>query len=76
MVAGGMAPAQAMVAVTSNNAGAFQLTYRGAIRPGFKADLLAVAGDPTSDIASVRAVRMVIKGGAVMIREPSEGDKH
>ena len=75
MVAGGMTPAQAMVAATSSNAVAFQLTDRGAIRPGLKADLVAVAGDPTRDIASARAVRMVIKGGVVMIGEPSEGEK-
>ena len=75
MVAGGMTPAQAMVAATSSNAAAFQLVDRGAIRPGLKADLVAVAGDPTRDIASARSVRMVIKGGAVMTGELSEGAK-
>ena len=66
MVAGGMSPGQAMVAVTAGNAAAFHLADRGALRPGLKADLVAVAGDPTRDIAAARAVRMVIKGGAVV----------
>ena len=75
MVAGGMTSAQAMVAVTSSNAVAFHLSDRGAIRPGLKADLVAVAGDPTRDIASARAVRMVIKNGAVMPGEGPDGEK-
>lgn len=75
MVAGGMTPAQAMVAVTSTNARAFRLPDRGAIRPGLKADLVALRGDPTRDIASARAVAMVIKNGAVVLGEQSGGDK-
>lgn len=76
MVAGGMTPAQAMVAVTSSNADAFHLADRGTIRPGLKADLVAVAEDPTRDIASARAVNMVIKNGAVVFGERSDLDKH
>ncbi len=75
MVAGGMTPAQAMVAVTSSNAVAFSLNDRGTIRPGLKADLVAVAGDPTRDITRARAVRMVIKGGAVVTGNSSESEK-
>jgi len=75
MVEGGLTPAEAMVAVTSSNAVAFQLNDRGAIRPGLKADLVAVAGDPTRDIASARAVRMVLKGGVVMTANSSESEK-
>ncbi len=72
MVAGGMTPAQAMVAVTSINARAFHLADRGAIRPGLKADLVALGGDPTRDIASARDVRMVIKGGAIVVGDGTE----
>jgi len=75
MVAGGMTPAQAMVAVTSSNAEAFHLADRGTIRPGLKADLVAVAGDPTRDIASARAVNMVIKNGEVVFGERSDLEK-
>lgn len=76
MVAGGMTPAQAMVAVTSSNADAFHPAGRGTIRPGLKADIVAMAGDPTRDIASARAVNMVIKNGAVVVGERSGLDKH
>lgn len=62
-----------MVAVTSSNAKAFHLTDRGTIRPGLKADLVALAEDPTRDIKSVRAVRMVMKNGAVVLGERSNG---
>jgi imidazolonepropionase-like amidohydrolase len=37
----------------------------GTIAPGKLADLLLVDGDPTTDLASVRKVRLVMKGGAV-----------
>jgi imidazolonepropionase-like amidohydrolase len=75
MVAGGLTPAQAMVAATSGNAAAFGLADRGAIRPGLTADLVAVLGDPTRDIAKARAVSMVIKQGAVVFGGRAVGAK-
>lgn len=66
MVAGGMSAGEAMIAVTSGNAAALHLVDRGALRTGLTADLVAVAGDPTRAIAAARAVRLVIKGGAVI----------
>ena len=38
----------------------------GQIRPGYIADLVAVAGDPTKDVTAVKEVRFVMKGGAVV----------
>jgi imidazolonepropionase-like amidohydrolase len=65
----GMRPADVLIAATSGNARIFHLADRGAIRQGLLADLVAVEGDPTSDISAVRAVRLVMKGGAIF-REP------
>ena len=70
MAAWGMRPADVLIAATSGNARMFHLADRlGSIRPGLLADLVAVEGDPTSDIHAVRAVRMVMKGGVVMREE-------
>lgn len=67
MVAAGMAPSQVLMAATSGNARWLRLSERlGAVRPGLFADLIAVAGDPTSDIAAIRRVRFVLKGGVVI----------
>ena len=38
----------------------------GAIEPGKYADLIAVDGDPLSDIAVLKQVRFVMKGGMVV----------
>lgn len=38
----------------------------GRIRPGLLADLVAVSGDPVTDISAVRRVRLVIKNGQVV----------
>lgn len=72
MAAGGMTPAQVLVAATSGNARIFGLPDRGAVRPGLLADLIAVDGDPTRDVSAVRNVRLVVKGGSI-IRTPSAG---
>jgi imidazolonepropionase-like amidohydrolase len=69
MVEYGMRPADVLIAATSGNARIFHLADRGAVRPGLLADLVAVDGDPTSDIRAVRAVRLVIKGGAIAREE-------
>lgn len=67
MVAAGMPAAQALIAATSGNARIFRLDATvGAVKPGLLADLIAVQGDPTSDVAAIRDVRLVMKGGAVV----------
>jgi imidazolonepropionase-like amidohydrolase len=66
----GMKPAQALRSATSIAAKVLhQDDQLGSIKPGLFADLVAVAGDPTHDIKTVRKVVLVMKGG-VLYREP------
>jgi imidazolonepropionase-like amidohydrolase len=69
MVDYGMTALDAVRSATSVNADAFDLADRGRIMPGLLADLMAVEGDPTTDIHALRDVRFVMKGGEV-VRAP------
>jgi len=62
----GMAPIQVLVAATSGNAHILHMEDRGSLKPGLLADIVAVEGDPTKDVAAVKAVRLVMKGGEVV----------
>ncbi|MCJ7611685.1 MAG: amidohydrolase family protein, partial [Candidatus Aminicenantes bacterium] len=50
LVKAGLTPSDALRAATSLPAEKFGLKDRGRIKPGFKADLVLVEGDPTQDI--------------------------
>jgi imidazolonepropionase-like amidohydrolase len=62
----GEPPMHAIVAATSNNAKSMGLERDiGAIAEGLQADLIAVDGDPLTDITALRRVVFVMKGGRV-----------
>ena len=66
LVAYGMKPVDALRSATSIDAKVFHMDDRiGAVKTGLLADLIAVDGDPTRDIAAVRKVKLVMKGGVV-----------
>ena len=65
----GLTPLQVLRQATSGNAQIFHLANRGNIRPGLLADLVAVVGDPTQDVAALRQVQLVMKGG-VLYKQP------
>lgn len=64
LVEAGLTPVEALTAATGTAAAMLGLADRvGAVQPGHIADLLAVEGDPTADICSLRHVRAVWSGG-------------
>lgn len=70
MVEFGMTPIAAIQAATKNNADLFGMTDSiGSITPGKFADIIAVSGDPLSDISTLEKVEFVMKGGTVWKKE-------
>ncbi len=66
MVLLGMKPIDALVASTSADAAMLGMGDRlGSVKQGFFADLIAVDGDPTTDINAVRNVKFVMKNGVI-----------
>jgi imidazolonepropionase-like amidohydrolase len=62
----GVGPMAAMVSANSLGAEALGMADRiGSIAPGLEADIIALDGDPLKDIAAVRRVVFVMKGGVV-----------
>jgi imidazolonepropionase-like amidohydrolase len=63
---GGVEPMAAMVSANSLGAEALGMADQiGSIAPGRQADIIALNGDPLTDITAVRRVVFVMKGGVV-----------
>jgi imidazolonepropionase-like amidohydrolase len=68
--AAGVPPADILRAMTINGYRAADIIKeRGPIKEGYFADLIAVTGDPLSNIDSLRDVRFVMKNGMVFKRD-------
>jgi imidazolonepropionase-like amidohydrolase len=80
-VKAGMTPAQALEAATAGGAALLGMERSlGAVAPGYFADLVAVEGDPLTDVAvTIDRVRWVMKGGRVVVdktgRNSQGGDR-
>ncbi len=74
LVKRGMTPVQAIRAATVTSAELIQMDDElGRVAPGYLADLIAVPGDPTTDINRLEDVRFVMKDG-VIYKQPDRGD--
>jgi imidazolonepropionase-like amidohydrolase len=66
LAADGMTPAQALMAGTSVGADLLGLQQEiGALRPGLRADIVAVPGNPLDNIKATEGVIFVMKGGVI-----------
>ena len=77
MVKFGMTPLQVLRAATIGNAQMMSWESKiGSLEKGKFADVVAVCGDPLSDITELERVRFVMKGGQVLRNDlNSPGDK-
>jgi imidazolonepropionase-like amidohydrolase len=67
MVEWGMKPLDAIQSATIDAADLLGWAGKiGALETGHYADLIAVSGDPTSDVRALESVKFVMKGGAVV----------
>ena len=70
MVEWGMKPMDAIQAATVKAAELIGWADKvGAIEPGHDADIIAVSGDPTSDVRLLESVKFVMKDGTVVRNE-------
>lgn len=70
MVQWGMTPADAIRAATIGNAELFGLTNDiGSLSAGKRADIIAVTGNPLTDVRELEDVDFVMKDGAVFVNE-------
>ncbi len=68
----GVSPLDAIRAATIGAARALRIADTvGAIAPGYSADLIAVEGDPLTDLSALERVRFVMSRGRVIVQPPA-----
>jgi imidazolonepropionase-like amidohydrolase len=68
MTQGGMSALEAIRCGTSFTAEVLGIGDTvGTVKPGYTADIIAVAGDPLGDLRKLRDVRLVLQGGAARV---------
>ncbi|WP_205943594.1 metal-dependent hydrolase family protein [Pedobacter cryophilus] len=65
MVDYGMSALDVLRSATSVNAKVFHQDNIGELKAGYKADIISVSGNPITDIANMKQVKMVMKSGKV-----------
>ena len=68
LVRAGLTSTQALLAATSALARFFNVSDRGRISPGLRADLVLVDGDPTKDSTATRCIVTIWKNGFAIDR--------
>lgn len=63
LVRSGLTPREAVAAATTNYADAYRWRAVGRIAPGYRADLVVLAADPTRDIAAAQKIDTVYLAG-------------
>lgn len=68
---GGMSTVEAIASATGVSARVLGIEETvGTLRPGLAADVLAVEGDPSVDLARLRDVRLVLQAGRARVQRP------
>ena len=75
LVDAGLTPLEALRGATALPARKFSLDDRGLVKPGLRADLLLVDGDPTTDVTATRAIVAIWKNGSPVDRALEAADK-
>jgi imidazolonepropionase-like amidohydrolase len=76
MVDLGMSPIDALKSATANDAELLGIAQKvGTLEKGKLADVIAVPGDPTTDITATERVSFVMKEGRIIRQGPSGAEK-
>lgn len=68
MQGAGLSPMDVLMAATRNGGAAVGRDDLGSVTPGAVADLLVLDADPLADVANVRRIALVVRGGEIYAR--------